>query len=37
MNMVEQVGSGVPRMKDLMTDAELPEPKYYFDGIFSIT
>lgn len=36
MDMVEQVGSGVQRMKDLMTDVKLPEPTFYFDGMFSV-
>lgn len=36
MDMVEQVGSGIQRMKNLMDEAELPEPAFYFDGMFSI-
>jgi len=36
MDLVEQVGSGIQRMKDLMSDAELPEPTYFFEGMFSI-
>jgi ATP-dependent DNA helicase RecG len=36
MDMVEQVGSGIQRMKNLMEEAELPEPVFYFDGMFSI-
>ncbi len=36
MNLVEQVGSGIQRMKDLMKENELPEPAYFYDGMFSI-
>lgn len=36
MDMVEQVGSGIQRMKNLMADAKLPEPTFHFDGMFSI-
>lgn len=36
MDLVEQVGSGIQRMRDLMSDAELPQPTYFFEGMFSI-
>jgi len=36
MDLVEQVGSGIQRMRDLMTENELPEPAYFYDGMFSI-
>ncbi len=36
MDLVEQVGSGIQRMKDLMTENELPEPTYFYDGMFSV-
>jgi ATP-dependent DNA helicase RecG len=37
MHFVEKVGSGIPRMRNLMIDAGLPEPVYYTDGFFSVT
>jgi len=36
MNLVEQVGSGVFRMRNLMLEAKLPEPEYNMDGFFTI-
>lgn len=36
MRMVEQVGSGVSRMRDLMRDAGLPEPEFRYDGLFTV-
>ncbi|MBW6536854.1 MAG: putative DNA binding domain-containing protein [Mariniphaga sp.] len=36
MNLVEQVGSGIQRMKNLMRSVDLPEPAFLFDGMFSI-
>lgn len=36
MHLVEQVGSGIARMKQLMTDAGLPLPVFKTAGIFSV-
>lgn len=36
MHLVEQVGSGVGRIKDLMKDAGLPEPVFQKEGIFTV-
>jgi len=36
MHMVEQIGSGIIRMNDLMKEANLPKPEYNTKGIFSI-
>ena len=37
MQVVEKVGSGIPRMRRLMKDARLPEPKFSTQGIFTVT
>lgn len=37
MDMVEQIGSGISRMKDLMVEAKLPPPLFFFDGMFVAT
>jgi ATP-dependent DNA helicase RecG len=37
MHLVEKVGSGIPRMLDLMLEAGLPEPVYETKGFFSVT
>lgn len=37
MHMVEQVGSGVGRIKDLMQQAGLPEPIFQKEGMFTLT
>ena len=37
MNLVEHVGSGIGRMKELMLNAGLPEPEYETEGMFTIT
>lgn len=37
MNLVEHVGSGIWRMKELMLNAGLPEPEYETEGMFNIT
>ncbi len=37
MQLVEQVGSGITRMNDLMKEADLPLPVYSTDGMFTIT
>lgn len=36
MNMVEKIGSGIPRMKELMQMHHLPEPRYKTEGMFTI-
>ncbi|MCD8304854.1 MAG: helix-turn-helix domain-containing protein [Prevotellaceae bacterium] len=36
-HLVEHIGSGIPRMRKLMLDAGLPEPKYDVDGMFTVT
>lgn len=35
MDLVEKVGSGIPRMADLMKEAGLPAPEYRTDGFFT--
>lgn len=37
MNMVEKVGSGIKRMKEEMTNANLPEPTFGLEGFFTVT
>ena len=37
MNMVEQIGSGIIRMNDLMKEAGLPEPVFSIEGMFTVT
>lgn len=37
MHVVEKVGSGVPRMRELMQDAGLPEPIFSTKGFFTVT
>jgi ATP-dependent DNA helicase RecG len=37
MHLVEQVGSGIGRIQDLMKAAELPEPIFQKEGIFTVT
>ena len=37
IRMVEQVGSGIGRMRDLMIEANLTEPEFNTEGIFSVT
>lgn len=36
IRMVEQIGSGVGRMRSVMTEAHLPMPEFYYDGIFTV-
>lgn len=36
MGLVEQVGSGINRMKDLMNEAGLPKPVFLKKGIFTV-
>lgn len=35
--MVEQIGSGIIRMNDLMKEACLPEPIFSIEGMFTVT
>lgn len=37
MQLVEQVGSGIPRMCSLMKEINLPEPTFGKEGMFTIT
>lgn len=37
MQLVEKVGSGIPRMRRLMKEAELPEPMFNTKGFFTVT
>lgn len=37
IRMVEQIGSGISRMRNLMQDADLTLPEFNTDGIFSVT
>ena len=37
MHVVEKVGSGIPRMRKLMKEANLPEPKFNTQGFFTVT
>jgi ATP-dependent DNA helicase RecG len=36
MNLVEQIGSGIIRMKDLMQGEGLPVPEYKTEGMFTV-
>jgi ATP-dependent DNA helicase RecG len=36
MNLVEHVGSGIGRMKELMLEAGLPKPEYETEGMFTV-
>jgi ATP-dependent DNA helicase RecG len=36
MHLVEQVGSGIGRMRDLMQTAGLPEPVFQKEGMFTV-
>lgn len=35
MHLVERVASGIPRMKEAMKEAKLPEPEFHTDGMFT--
>ncbi|MEZ4801717.1 MAG: helix-turn-helix domain-containing protein [Gelidibacter sp.] len=37
IRMVEQIGSGIGRMRDLMLDANLTEPEFNTEGMFTVT
>ncbi len=36
MHLVEKIGSGVPRMKELMENSGLTAPEYHLEGMFTI-
>ena len=36
MKMVEQIGSGITRMKDLMSEVNLPLPEFHYHGMFTV-
>lgn len=36
MHLVERVASGIPRMQEAMRNANLPEPEFHTDGIFTV-
>lgn len=36
IRMVEQIGSGIVRMRDLMQEAQLTPPEFYIDGLFTV-
>ena len=36
MHLVERVASGIPRMKEAMKEANLPEPEFHTDGMFTV-
>lgn len=36
MHLVERVASGIPRMQEAMREANLPEPEFHTDGIFTV-
>lgn len=36
IRMVEQIGSGIVRMRDLMKEARLTPPEFYIDGLFTV-
>lgn len=36
MHLVEQIGSGIIRMKDITKESNLPEPQFNTEGMFSI-
>jgi ATP-dependent DNA helicase RecG len=37
MRMVEQIGSGIARMRDLMQEEHLTPPEFNIDGMFTVT
>ena len=36
MHLVERVASGIPRMQEAMKEANLPEPDFHTDGMFTV-
>lgn len=37
IDLVEKIGSGINRMREAMKEANLPEPKFNLEGIFTVT
>jgi len=37
MRLVEQIGSGITRIRDVMKDADLTYPEFNTDGVFTVT
>ena len=37
ISLVEKVGSGISRIRDTMTEANLPAPKFQMGGFFTVT
>lgn len=37
MHLVEQIGSGIGRIREMMKNADLPEPAFQKEGMFTIT
>jgi len=37
MRLVEQIGSGITRIRDVMNDERLPPPEFNIDGMFTVT
>jgi len=37
MHLVERIASGIPRMREAMKEANLPEPIFHTDGMFTVT
>lgn len=36
MDLVEQIGSGISRIRELMADADLPNPVFQLEGMFTV-
>ena len=36
MHLVERVASGIPRMQEAMREANLPEPEFHTEGMFTV-
>ena len=36
MHLVERVASGIPRMQEAMREANLPEPEFQTEGMFTV-
>jgi ATP-dependent DNA helicase RecG len=36
MRLVEQIGSGIPRIKDMMQTSSLPQPEFRTEGMFTV-
>ncbi|MFY7743226.1 MAG: ATP-binding protein [Flavobacterium sp.] len=37
MRLVEQIGSGITRIRDVMNDEGLTPPEFNIDGMFTVT